>query len=164
MKTLLILTIALVGSCASSKKEISHTMNQDIANYKRKARALVAENKAMASKQKLNSMSMKLIKLASPIMIGFQKKHPQCRELMGLIKKRAMAMTRLSLEQIEVQYHEGSALPKAPDVCYEAKELIVHPATVAILTSKNTLSKKHRVQIDDEIEEVLAHIDILVEN
>jgi hypothetical protein len=164
MKNLLLPFLILsIVSCSNMAKKTTHTNKEDIITYKKNAAELLSLNKSKASKVKLNSMSMKLIELARPIMIGFGKEHPECTEMINTVMDRAETMSKLSLEIIEEQYHTGSALPKASDICYEAKELIVHPATVAIITSKRTLTRKLRTQIDDEIEEVLAHIDMLSE-
>ena len=63
----------------------------------------------------------------------------------------------LTLEEIERDYHADGALPEAPDFCYHAKDLIVHPATVILLTREPD-SELTRGRIGAEIQEVRAHV------
>ncbi|MDA9189440.1 hypothetical protein N9O57_00495 [bacterium] len=157
MKILTLLTLCTLISCSHT-----HTSNikTDIQAYKESAQKLISLNNSNASEIKLKAMSLELISKATPIINSHKKRFPKCSELMDTITSSATKMTNLTLEQIEKDYHEGAALPKADDSCYEAKELIVHPATVAILT-KTKLNTESREQINEEIEEVLAHIDML---
>ncbi len=163
MKSLLLLLLLSIVSCSNIAKKTIIINKEDITTYKTSATELLSKNKSKATKEEIKSMSLKLIELARPIMIGFKQEHPECMELMNFVMGRANAMSKLSLEEIEEQFHLGSALPNTDDICLDAKELIVHPATVAIITSKITLTKDLRTKIDDEIEEVIAHIDLLTE-
>jgi len=76
---------------------------------------------------------------------------------------KADEMQTISLPQIERDYHDGEALPKSADHCYNAKELVVHPATVVILAKKK-ISSKTREQMLAEIDEVIAHLDLYNED
>lgn len=162
MKFLGFFLIALLAAC-STTKNTNHIIEKDIAKYKQDAANILLKNKNKASTKELRTLSLNLIEQAKPIMNGFKKNHSACTELMNFVIGKSIAMTNLSLSEIEDQFHSGSALPEAPEVCFEAKELIVHPATVAIITNNKKLSKENREQINDEIEEVLAHIDGLTE-
>ena len=159
MKYLLLL--AFMVGCSQAPLNNDAKIKKHIEIYKTKANELVKLNNANASKSKLNKLGLELIAQAKPIMIAYKDVHKECGELLDFVMKKSMAMTKLNLEQIEAQYHDGEALPKSPDSCYEAKELVVHPATVVILTNQKKLNKELRTQIDDEIEEVIAHIDLL---
>lgn len=156
-----ILLMAFLVACSHGAKESTNDMKKHIQVYKDSAAELVKLNKANGDKNEINKLSLDLIEKAKPIMLALKTKLPQCSELMDTVISKATLMTTLTLEEIEADYHDGAALPKSPEECYEGKELIIHPATVAILTSKKRLNKDHRTQIDDEIEEVIAHIDLL---
>ena len=153
----LVLSLLFMG-CSQVTTSNNKTL---ISDYKSNANELVQLNKANGSKEKINKMSLQLTAQAKPIMTQYKQKHPECSELIDFVIGSASKMTKLSLKEIETQFHAGEALPKSPDDCYDIKELIVHPATVTILTSKKSLTKEMRTQINDEIEEVLAHIDAI---
>ena len=74
-------------------------------------------------------------------------------------------MQSLSLAEIESKWHEGEALPEDADtVCMEAKELVVHPSTVVILSKDNFTSAKNKEQMSDELNEVIEHMSELKES
>ena len=131
-----------------------------MADYKKSAQALVRDTRQGADAQKIADQAKQLIEKAKPILHTVKMKNPGCQKVLDIIVEKSLEMTQLDLESIERDYHHGAALPESDDECYEAKELIVHPATVVILANKHfhTAGKK---QIVDEIEELLAHIDIL---
>jgi hypothetical protein len=68
-------------------------------------------------------------------------------------------MLTLNIEQIEDQYHAGNALPKSDDICFEMKELIVHPATVILIGKNNFPFTKAKVKVAGELEELYDHLD-----
>ena len=162
MKILLpiIATLTLFVSCSSNVETKSSALNLLVDDYDMKARELIKDNKNKVSSKILIKDAQDLIKKAGPILTAFTGKYPQCEVLLNSVVKSAPAMQNLTLDQIEKQYHEGSALPKADDICFEAKELIVHPATVVIISKQKKLVKTDRIQIHDEIAEVLGHLDL----
>ena len=67
-------------------------------------------------------------------------------------------MLNSSLEAIERDYHaDGKLPPMKRAVCYHAKDLLVHPATMAVIAKTQKDSPKTREMISHELEEVLAH-------
>ncbi len=171
MKCVNLLMMFLLVACTKSNNVVprndtkSDTIDfkSQIAEYKSLSLDLIKSNKNNASKNEIKSMASNLIEKAKPIMNLFSKKHPQCEKLMNAVINNSTAMTKLSLDVIETNFHQGNALPEAPDECYDAKELIVHPATVLVVINqaKAQLSKENREQIFNEIEEVVSHIDVL---
>lgn len=159
MKYLLILTMLASLGCASNKKSV----DADINNYRELAEKIVSYAKTKNPNHKvLRKDADKLISLAMPILDKFAKINPQCKSYLKTVKKKTPGMKRLSLEQIEHKFHEGHALPKAADRCSNAKELVVHPATVYII-GKKKVNTEGKEQVVDELDEVLAHLDLLLE-
>jgi hypothetical protein len=158
------LVLSLLVSCSSSTEKSNSKLNKLVSEYEASAKMLLENNDKKSSKKVMISNAKELISKASPILAEFKNKNPQCTELLDAIVNSSAKMGKLTLAQIEDQYHEGSALPKAEDLCFEAKELIVHPATVIVISKRYKLKKEQRTQITDEIEEVLAHLDLFKEN
>lgn len=157
MKALLMaLCLMFISSCASK------SLHKDVDQYKEVAERLIQNNDKFAKPMVLKNDAIELIELAKPILAQYSKKNPKCEELLSHIVAKSTYMQSISLSEIEDKFHDGNGLPKADEVCYEPKELIVHPSTVVIL-SKKKLTKDGREQIKDEIEEVLAHLDIFKE-
>ena len=70
----------------------------------------------------------------------------------------ANKMLTLSLEDIEKDYHaDGKLPPMKQAVCYHAKDLLVHPATVVVIAKTQPDNKDTRKMLHAEIEEVLEH-------
>lgn len=164
MKYLISLTIAamMLTSCANNATKTSK-LNQLVDSYNAQAKNIIKNNKKKASKKLLLSDAKGLINKATPILMAYSKRYPQCKSFLTGVINSAEKMQKLNLSQIEKQYHEGAALPKSDDICYDAKELIVHPATVVILSKMKKLGKDERGQITDEIEEVLGHLEMFKE-
>lgn len=156
MKLLLMtLFFALVG-CSTTAKQLK--------NYEadgNKLRDLITQKSATTTE--ITKLSQSLIDQAVPLLNDFSKKKPECKPVLDFIIKNAGPMQNISLSKIERDFHDGEALPKSEDHCYNAKELIVHPATVVIL-AKKPLNKKSREKMLAEIDEVLAHLDLYSED
>ncbi|OUR97407.1 hypothetical protein A9Q84_13865 [Halobacteriovorax marinus] len=158
------IALSLLFSCSSTTKNSNSDLNKLVSEYESSAKTLLENNNQKSRKNTIIKNANDLIAKAKPILIAFKNKNPQCSELLTAIMNSDKKMGLLTLEQIEEQYHEGSALPKADDLCFEAKELIVHPATVIVISKNYKLSKDQRTQINDEIEEVLGHLDLFKDN
>lgn len=157
MKSLILtLSLTLIASCASKP------LHKNLKPYREVAERLVKNNKANANSEVLKKDAIELVELAKPILKAYSKKNPKCETLLKHIVDKSTYMQNISLSEIEDKFHDGNGLPKADVTCYEPKELIVHPSTVVIL-SKQKLNSESREQINDEIEEVLAHLDIFTE-
>ena len=152
--TTLFLTFFLL-SCTSPQKQ-----KDLMAEYKTIAHTIISETRKGADAQKIATLGQQLIKKAQPILHAIRRKNPVCRKVLDVILNKSQKMTQLDLPSIERDYHQGEALPESDEDCYEAKELIVHPATVVVI-AKRQYNASGRQQIVDEIEEVLAHIDML---
>ena len=110
------------------------------------------------------SQAKALIESGSRLIAEIVKQKPHCGEVLNAIVRDKDKMIELSHEEIEHQYHQGAALPKLADPmkqqeCYEYKELIVHPATVVVLSKANDWSENAKIDMQAEIDEVLAHYE-----
>lgn len=113
---------------------------------------------ATASLEELAKKSEKLTKLSTMLLPAFMKKHEICSEYLQAALAAADKMTSLSLDDIEKDYHADGKLPPVKSAaCYHAKDLLVHPATMAVIAKTKSDSKETREQIEHELEEVLEH-------
>jgi hypothetical protein len=159
MKVIISLFCLVLISCSTQ-----NASEKRVSQYKTKAHKLVLLAKdEKASAKEIERNAMDLIALAKPMIESFISTHKKCNEVLSEVIAQSEKMTTLNLAQIERDYHDAKALPKADDDCYEPKELIVHPATVVIV-SRQKFNKEGRAQIVDEMEEVLAHLDLLIEH
>ncbi|MFW7380666.1 MAG: hypothetical protein ACOH5I_17770 [Oligoflexus sp.] len=96
-----------------------------------------------------------MFQLSKSILKEYASKHKDCQEYLEKTLTAADAMLKLSLERIEKDYHADGALPKAPNHCYQVKDLLVHPATVLVLLSKS--DEQAYKQMHSELAELDAH-------
>lgn len=146
---------------ACAQLTVDDQLNSIKKTYTKNAISLLKLNEKEAGSQQIKEMSQGLVDLGVNFLSLYAKKHKECKSLISTIIARKSVMTKLNLDEIEEQYHDGSALPKANDNCLEAKEMVVHPATAVIISNKKFLSKVNREQIEAEINEVIGHIDSL---
>ena len=158
--SLLVLILVLISSCAmfsSDKKDL----NKNISLYKAKANELVINIKGKKSFGQIRTMSNELLKLGGLVISGYQEKDKTCKAYLEKVLEAQAKMLTLKLEEIEGQYHEGAALPETDkDLCITAKELVVHPATVVIL-SRLEDNASNRESMEEELKEVINHVEEL---
>ena len=98
-----------------------------------------------------------LVTLSKQILPLVTAKQAKCDAYLDAALSAADNMVALSLEAIERDYHADGKLPKVEAAeCYHAKDLLVHPATVVVLT-KGQDNPTLRAQMQDEIAEVIEH-------
>ena len=107
----------------------------------------------------MQNNAMQLVSNAKLMLQQFIASNKQCENYLTQALNAADKMPLLSLEQIERDYHADGKLPAAADAsCYHAKDLLVHPATVVVLTRKQTDDQQTRTKIKHELMEVLEHL------
>ncbi len=152
-KIIILAAAALAVSCSSTQ-----TTENTMGSYKEEAKEIISLAKNNGDKAVIRRKALNLMDTAKVLITEFKNKNPKCSNLLDFMINSSQKMTTLSLEQIEHDFHDGGALPKAPEICFEPKELLVHPATVVILTNIK-FDKEGKEQIVDELEEVIAHAD-----
>ncbi|MCV2884440.1 hypothetical protein OE749_07015 [Aestuariibacter sp. AA17] len=100
-----------------------------------------------------------LVRMAKEdILPAFSKANPVCEEYVQAIIDASDHMQTLSLDQIEKDYHADGKLPAMKDpVCYHAKDMLVHPATVVVMAKTEKDSTAMRESMKHEIDEVIEH-------
>jgi len=165
--TLFTLLTGLIGcSRVCQKCQAKKQMASQINLYETKSHNLVKLiNDKSSAKELVIARAKELVEISKPVLMGFQKKYPQCQGYLQTVLDNAQKMQTISLNEIEEKWHEGKALPEDTDsVCMETKELIVHPSTVVILANNDFNSKKNKEQMSDEINEVIEHMTELKES
>ncbi|MEM6998946.1 MAG: hypothetical protein AAF419_03800 [Pseudomonadota bacterium] len=105
-----------------------------------------------------------LIELSTDVIESARFRLPQCEIYLTKTLELKTMLEDISHESLEKNYHADGALPKAPAECYHTKDLLVHPATVIVLTRDDPALKRNtRGTIVAEINEVLAHTEIVRE-
>ena len=100
-----------------------------------------------------------LMAIGSELVKEIALKQAECKTVLDVVVQNAEQMTGLSVAQIEEQYHQGKALPKGSDLCYEAKEFVVHPATVIVLAREKGFDSETRGAMAGELGELAHHVD-----
>lgn len=119
----------------------------------------IKEQHTSASFTSLNNDAQQLTRLSTELLPQFIEANEECKQYLSVAINSVDVMLNLSLEQIEADYHADGKLPAMNDVkCYHAKDLLVHPATVAVIANKLPENDESRAMIHDEIAEVLEHL------
>ena len=131
-----------------------------LANYEIEARKLVRYAEQSNSKDMISLQAKKLMSLSEVVIDSARFRLPQCDEYLAMSIALKSKLDDISHESLEKDYHHDAALPKAPNECYHAKDLFVHPATVIVLLRDDPqLKDATKVSIKAEITEVLAHTE-----
>ena len=136
-----------------------------LSEYEIKARKLVSSlSKVDLNSEKVISDAEALLILSTSVIDSARFRLPQCEVYLKKTMELKDYLSTISHETLEKDYHHDGALPKAPVECYHTKDLYVHPATVMVLVRDDPdLLEVTRDTIADEINEVLAHTEIVRE-
>ena len=172
--TALVLGTALLSACGEAPKDSmakpeemasATTSNQIKANpeslwdtYESLA-TKIKDQHTSASFKTLNTDAQQLTRLSTELLPQFIEANQECKQYLSVAINSVDVMLNLSLDQIEADYHADGKLPAMNDVkCYHAKDLLVHPATVAVIANRLPENNESRAMIHDEIAEVLEHL------
>lgn len=118
-----------------------------------------------ATLSELHDKAKNLTQLSTKLLPDFVAKQPTCAEYIQAAINASEQMLSLTLEQIERDYHaDGKLPPMKQAICYHAKDLLVHPATIAVIASREADSKLTRDKLSHELEEVLVHFNEVKRN
>jgi hypothetical protein len=162
MKNIITLSLSLLifAGCSS----LNGTGSGEIYGFQKDLTALRTHiNQKEIDVQWVKEESLSLIDQAVPLLESFALKYPDCHALIKKVISEREAMLEMELVDIERLYHEGEALPEAKLLCYNPKELIVHPATVYLLTLDNKVEKP-LMSMRAELEELDLHFNLFRED
>ena len=96
---------------------------------------------------------------ADALIDPFVARYPACAAYLSATRALNQSWPSLSLEQIEKDYHHDGALPAIADpkdraLCYQMKDLLVHPLTALRMLRDTPVD---RAGLEHEIVEVIAH-------
>lgn len=120
----------------------------------------------------LKSFQEELIAIGIGGARDFAVSSPDDAELMTFVADSAPAMTAMSLDDIEMAWHDGEALSEigvsVDDLDHFGKQIsymdaIIHPATalIALREYEATGDRSYLLQVKDELAEVVEHISHL---
>lgn len=146
---ILSLNIIFLSGCSSVRRS-----NQDhIQSYSKQLASLISLIRSEKTDlQRIKMSSKQLMDRSEPIYAIFVKKNQDCGAMLQQILDEREKMLSIELDVIEQDYHEGQALVPAPNHCYHAKELVVHPATVYLLAQQEFNPKIKEAMLDELIE------------
>ncbi|RRS08911.1 hypothetical protein EAG18_09445 [Pseudoalteromonas sp. J010] len=158
--------LALVTACSEQSQPEQKAApavqeaTDSLSMYKTQAEALLANIRVEKEDKALEAQSAELVNLSRTLLNEFVAKYPQCQTYLDALDKAADIIPTLPLEEIESGYHADGKLPKFDDpVCYHAKDLLVHPATVQAIAMNGFKGPEDYKSAEMEIVEVIAHFD-----
>lgn len=162
---------------AASGGFISHAVAVDFSEFRKLAKNTISEVSSgkinNSSVDKLIANQKTLIKIGISAIDEYADLYPKVAEVLKVVKGQAPMMQKLSLSEIEEQWHKGGYLKsKGVDideeathahVAYSLMDTVVHPATVIIVLNeyKKKADQKLLDQVKDELNEVLIHLDMI---
>lgn len=163
----LIAAVALMmflGCVTTTSDDLAKTtLDDEFASYKQEAERLVAiVSEASTREKNLKTVKLsakRLIKLSTPIVERFINKYQECQTYLQAAQGMTTKLDQMTVDKMESDYHRGAGLPEGSDVCYHAKDLVVHPATVVVL-AEEVQDPKDFDKMKEEITEVLAHLEV----
>lgn len=148
---------ALLVMIACSKEQNNQLSMWD--NYQSLALKIDAQS-GSASLEQLADDAAKLTDLSLQLLPEFVKKQPICSEYLQAAMAAKDVMLTLPLAELEKFHRAGGKLPAMQySICYHAKDLLLHPATAAVISKTHTDTPETRDKIKQEILEVLEHFN-----
>lgn len=128
-----------------------------IESYAKKSDSLI---KSIRSGGEVVRESRELLSIGNTLAIKFMGENPKCADYLNKSLEVNKLLKTISLDRIEKDFHKDGVLPNAPEECYHIKDLVVHPATVVVL-SRGARTKAALQQMEAEIQEVKAHLTVV---
>ncbi len=114
--------------------------------------------KTSADVQTLATGTENLVQLGVAVMNLYGVKNPNCAEQFKAFEVAIPGMETLTIDEVMTKYHDAKALPAAPRHCFYSRAEIVHPV-LNLIRMKGTWSQEVSVQISDDLQEVIEHLD-----
>jgi len=170
MKNLNLKVSLLVGAMALSFQANS-VKAMDVDNFIKMANHTIQEANGgfISNINKLIGMQEELVKLGIEGSNEYIKKHPEHADILGEVVANADNMMRMSLEEIEDQWHMGKHMrAKGYDLdkldhfgpLFSLMDSIIHPATsyLALKEYKRTRNTDFLARASGELIEVVEHV------
>lgn len=117
----------------------------------------------------LISIQKQLVEIGVAGSKQYMKKHPEHQEILGLVVSQADEMMKMSLDEIEAQWHQGAFMrSKGHDLqkmdhfgeLFSLMDSIIHPATayIALKDYKRTRKQDYLGRAAAELIEVVEHV------
>ncbi|KPH65172.1 hypothetical protein AMS58_07750 [Pseudoalteromonas porphyrae] len=160
----LVSSLFTLAACNDSEPKQSAATEKgpltSLEQYDLQAKTLLANIRAKKDAASLEVESADLVTVSQVLLSEFTVKYPQCTEYLNALNAAAKLIPTLPIEEIETGYHADGKLPKFDDpVCYHAKDLLVHPATVQAIARLGFVDEQAFQDAELEIVEVIAHFD-----
>ena len=135
------------------------TAGEGYAAYIDGAEKVVAALQAGAEPASQTAALQDLADNANDLIDPFVARHPACAAYLQAARALRSRWESMSVEQIEADYHHDGVLPGIADprdraLCYQMKDLLVHPLTALRLLRETPVD---RASVEHEIVEVVAH-------
>lgn len=129
-----------------------------LAEYKASSQTLLSLIRNKADDSKIATQAANLVSQSTHIISAFQQRFPACNDYLNTLLAAEKVIPTLTIDEIESGYHKDGKLPPLNDTnCYNAKDLLVHPATVQAIAQLGIESDEQRQAAELEIMEVLGH-------
>lgn len=156
-----ILLIGLLGACALAPCQDEKLL----AQYQRELKQLSETvNNPYTSPAELDSSARLLMDTGTDILMEYRRKREECLEMVDFVVVHQGSMLTMPLENLERVFHDGEGLPEAREHCFNAKEILVHPATVRVLSravrDERLSADEARQQMKAEVAELESHFEL----
>jgi len=154
-KIVLALSLCCISTLTFAKTDDMLSKYENIA-------ASTVKNIMTSSFENINKSSSQLVDLAKEILPAFSKSNTACNVYLGAVMDAADTMQKITLAEIEADYHaDGKLPPLTSGDCYHAKDLLVHPATVVVMAKTLNDTEANRKKMAHELEEVIVHLSLV---
>jgi hypothetical protein len=138
---------------------ITTTAGEGYAAYIAGAEQVVAALQSGADPATQAAPLQDLADNANNLIEPFVERYPTCAAYLQAARALRSRWESMSLAQIEADYHHDGVLPAVADprdraLCYQMKDLLVHPLTALRLLRETPVD---RASVEHEIVEVVAH-------
>ena len=138
---------------------ITATASEGYAAYIAGAEQVVAALQSGADPATQTAPLQDLADNANNLIDPFVERYPTCGAYLQAARALRSRWESMSLAQIEADYHHDGVLPAVADprdraLCYQMKDLLVHPLTALRLLRETPVD---RASVEHELVEVVAH-------
>ncbi len=136
--------------------------DQTIASFAQKTDELIATIQTSTDANLIKQKASEVKKIGFEVASKYGEIYPNCDQYLKASFEGTSDVSKMSLAELEENYRKKAALPSAPNGCDPAKDLIVYPASVEIL-SRELDKAQARQEMIEKMQQAADNLKIVEE-
>lgn len=129
-------------------------------SYEDQLSEVIEQVKKKENLQEISKSVESLVESSKPVLKKVSSSFSVCNEQLSQLMSEADQMARMGRKEFGQKYHQGSGSEEHA-FCHHAKDLLVHPVSVIIMTKDKIKSSEVYDKMQAELLELKSHLQVV---